>query len=200
MYYLLKSELISWNGKYIRAIPELRIPCDETIWYTEPSLKLETFRFRFLVDGKASFPDNYLVDSVIQLFSNQLINILHEYNLDFESYPAILIDQKSKKIIQKEYRVFRLIRVTDCLDLSRTEIQDFPIKKKIVKLLGQPEYQKKFLDSGILMTRIAGFESQIIIHQELKTIFERKHVTGFRFSIRNLDSTAAFGKNLKFGS
>jgi hypothetical protein len=196
MYYLFDSNLILWRDKYLFAISEKNIPFDENSWFTEPSLNMEDFHFRFLVDEKAPFPDNYCVDPIIQLFSTRFIEILQTQNIVFESYPAILVGKKSKKIIQKEYQVFRLTQVSDCLDLERTFFQDTPIKKRPLKMLVRPEYQKSFLNSGLLMTRISGFERQIIVHHGLKTILEREHITGCQFLTKNVDLNDIFDKEI----
>ena len=181
MYYLFETESILWKDEYLYAFLKKNIPYDEVSWFSEPRLPLVNFDFKFFVNEKALFPDNYKVSPIIYLCSNKLINILKQFSIFFESYPVEIFSTGTGKFIRDDYQVIRLFKITDCLDLKSTIFKGVEIGGNNLQLIQKPVYKKEFLKSGIFITRIKSFERYIVIREEVRIALENAGITGVKF-------------------
>ena len=195
MYYFFKAELVYWKDELVEALVLDEPPREYTRkwWYGE-NLSLGSYEFSFSIDDQAPLLDNYRTADIFDLYSEKLISILSRANVKYELFPAKIISKINGEILNLDYKVFRLTEINDCLDENRSTFKVLPSGKRKgeFKALQQPSFTDTFLKSGKLLTRIAGYEKVVIIHEDLKRIIEDENISGCKFSERRLDESVLF--------
>ena len=73
------------------------------------------------INPKHKHPDNYLVDRAFQLFSERLIELMRQYEVKFESFPATLVDAAGNPQDRLRYHVFHSLEgEQDAMDHERS--------------------------------------------------------------------------------
>lgn len=190
MYYLFKEGLIDWHDTFLAAkVIEQPALEDQKIWNLGKSLTNQNPQFVFSMPKGAPLFDNQDTGGEYALYSSKLMTILRTTGIKFETFPAKLVTDDDNQEIDLKYEVFRLLEISDCIDQEKTSFVVLDIGQRQIKVIAQPVYTSAFLKSGILLTRIAGFERDVVIHEDLKKIMEDAGITGCDFSLRQLDSS-----------
>lgn len=127
----------------------------------------------FAVAKKRSMPDNLsTASSIFDLYSVKLIRVLEEVGINFETFPAILIDQKTKEELSIQYRIFHLLEIYPAIDklLSNMDEQQGNINKIVLT--------KETFELEKLFFRVKESPNIVLIHQRLKNRFDEEKITG----------------------
>jgi hypothetical protein len=117
MYYRFSSTIITWHNSTLRAEPSAETlkyqdyisQYEHHWWLAKPAPKSPHQPLTFYVDSKAPMLDNYFTGTLFDLYSAELIHLLQENEVRFETFPAILLDKATKTRLPTEYRVFHLL-------------------------------------------------------------------------------------------
>jgi hypothetical protein len=193
MYYFFKAKQVYREGELLQAIAMNEPPREyaKKWWYGEGFTFLP-YKFRFSVDEQASLLDNYWTGNIWDLYSERLISIFKNAKVKYELFPVDILSRSTGKLLSSDYKIFRLTEINNCLDEDRSVYKIFSVGNRQIKALAQPFFTNEFIRSGRLLTRIAGHERYVIIHDELKTILEDENISGCRFSEKRLDESGLF--------
>jgi len=171
MFYVFKTSLVGWKNSLLQATPNGPLSDYEPWWgqaepfNSPPKLPL------FSISSKAPKLDVYFTGlQVVDLFSIRLVNILREADAKFESFPATVLDRKTKEIVPLSYEAPHLFEILPVLDENLTIV-----KHKIEKLVLNEEVNSVQTP----MFRVKKRESVIIINESLKSILEANSITGY---------------------
>ncbi len=188
MYYLFEPKRVDWQdtmlcGKCFEQ-PSLEYL---KIWDSISPLTGQNLQFGFSLPADVPVFDNIRTWHRYNLYSPKLMAILRNTTINFEAFPARVIVGKQE--IDAKYEVFRLLEENECLAHEKTSFNTWELGKQQIKLITQPVYTQTFLSSGILLSRIAGFKNDVVIHEDLKKVFEDQGITGCDFSLRRPDKS-----------
>ena len=193
MYHFFSAELVYWKDELLEALVINEPPPEYAKqWWYGGNLSLGPYEFSFSIDDQAPLLDNYRTADIFDLYSEKLISILSRTSIKYELFPAKIISKLNGEILNLDYKVFRLTEINDCLDENRSTFKVLPFGKGQIKALQHPHFTDAFLKSGKLLTRIAGYEKIVIIHEDLKKILEDEKISGCKFPERRLDEAALF--------
>jgi hypothetical protein len=193
MYYFFSAKLVYWKDEVVEALVMNEPPPEyvKNWWYGE-KLSLEPYEFSFSIDDQALLLDNYRTASIFDLYSEKLISILSKATIKHELFPVKLFSKVNGASLNLDHKVFRLTEINDCLDENQSTFKVLPLGRRQIKALQQPYFKDAFLKSGKLLTRIAGHEKVVIIHEDLKKLLEDEKISGCKFSERRLDESTLF--------
>lgn len=196
MYYFFSSKLIYWQDEVVRAIltNEDEMPHEFAVEWLYGRQLSTTHEFTFSIPDGTPLLDNYLSGTWFSLYSEKLINLFRDAKIRFDLFPANIVSRNTETNLGLNYKVFRLLEISDCLDESKSIFRSYSFGKRQIRTLIQPSFTETFLKSKKMLTRIAGQEELIIIHSELKKILEDEKISGCDFALNHLDETILFDK------
>jgi hypothetical protein len=165
MYYSLESKIISWNDRLVQAKLVNEDLAYQPHWWLCDPVVTQLPLLKFAIDPAAPKPDNYWTGMEIDLYSARLINILRDMGVRFETFPVMLIDKTTSAAIDVQYKAFHLL---DMYPVSKLRARDE--QGKIVSI-----------SAPVKMFRLQKYINQIIIHQDLKLIFDSSDIQGFSY-------------------
>jgi hypothetical protein len=172
MYYVFQSDVKSVRNTILQARLDVR-PNIHTNWINGEKLTEKPIELEFTVSyDNVPYPDNFFTGSEFDLYSENLVQILSDFNIPFESF-AVVIKSKKSIPIEKIYKNFRLLSVEDAVDEKRSTISLTKIKKIILK---NYYYEKSFY-----MFRLKTRLNIVIIHEEVKNKILSSGITGCKF-------------------
>jgi hypothetical protein len=124
-------------------------------------------------------PDILFTGSIFDLYSSRVIEILSKAGVLFEFFPAHIVNQFKQTVPNAEYRIFHLLEKYPGIDLSLSNIDDESME--IRRLVIADEY----LQVKKLFFRVKGLEEIVLIHQELKELFDAHGITGCSYTPLN---------------
>ena len=111
MYMFIKADHYPWRNRSVQAeihgaVPETAPHGWEGVPLTTPPPHLT-----FAVSAKAPMLDNYFTGTEFDLYSERLIRLLRAAGVQGETFPATLVDRKTKKPLPAACKVFHLLEV-----------------------------------------------------------------------------------------
>lgn len=178
MYFVFEPTIQAWRKDIILAKIHGTPPTTQPHWWdcvtlTAP-LPLITFEVTTM-----PLPDILFTGSIFDLYSSRVIDILSKTGVLFELFPAHIINQSKKTAPKAEYKIFHLLEKHPGIDLSLSNIDDESMEIK--RLVVADEYMR----TRKLFFRVKGLEEIILIHKELKELFDSHGITGCSYTPLN---------------
>ena len=121
-YFVFKAGQVSWRNRILQAEIQLEgdFPETEPHWWDGIPLTTPPPHLTFAVSAKGPMLDNYFTGNEFDLYSERLIALLREAGVHFETFPATLVDRKTKEPLPVAYEVFHLLEVHPALEVHWT--------------------------------------------------------------------------------
>lgn len=124
-------------------------------------------------------PDIVFTGSIFDLYSSRVIEILSRAGVLFESFPAHLVNQFKQTVPNAEYRIFHLLEKHPGIDFSLSNIDDESMEiRRLVVAEERMQIKKLFF-------RAEGLEEIVLIHEELRELFNAHEITGCSYTPLN---------------
>jgi len=186
MYYVVKSSLEHWeshinsglddwvshiNQAMIEGSPEETKPH----WWAARPLTSALPLVTFTTPHGAPMLDNYFTGTIFDLYSTDLISLLHEAKVRFETFPTAVIDRVTREALDKKYQIFHLLEICPGLDMNLSDIDDSKAEINSLVLTAEClQLNKPFF-------RLAEAEDLVLISDELMQVFESHNMSGLRY-------------------
>lgn len=116
-YVVVTDELRSWRNRILQAEIQGNVPETYPHWWDGVPLTVPPPHLAFAVSAKGPMLDNYFTGTEFDLYSERLITLLRDAGVQFETFPATLVDRKTKTPLPVTYEVFHLLEVHPALDV-----------------------------------------------------------------------------------
>lgn len=123
-----------------------------------------------MINEKAPKPDNYFTGTVFDLYTPRLIEVFREAGIRFETFPAEIIDRKTKKQVEVEYNIFHLLEIAEGIDVEKSDYDNdspYDIRHLVMK--------DESLHQGKLMFRDQKFQQLVLMHEQQGTFRPGRH-------------------------
>jgi hypothetical protein len=125
MYSVFKPLWRSWRNQVVQAklltpLPPFHELDPAANWWEARPLQSPLPMLTFAVNKHAPFLDNYRTDWSFDLYSTRLIELLRNAGIQFETFPATLLDYKTDEPLPQRYAVFHLLEIHPCIDLEQS--------------------------------------------------------------------------------
>jgi len=134
----------------------------------------ETGEFLFHFNSRNPIPDNFFTGTKFDLYSNSLIELIRDFNVDFEVFPSHLIDLKRNIDEIDSHKVFHLLSSFPAINWEKTSHRKFcyfdSLTLREEALLYAPPL---FVNSNN--------NNMVLMREDLKNVIEDKGLTGFTF-------------------
>jgi hypothetical protein len=118
-YMVFRDEIRSWRNRILQAEIQGTVPDTQPHWWDGVPLTVPPPPLTFAVSAKGPMLDNYFTGTEFDLYSTRLIALLHDAGVQCETFPATLIDRKTKAVLPVAYAVFHLLEVHPALTVYR---------------------------------------------------------------------------------
>jgi hypothetical protein len=183
MYWVYEVQTFTWRNQLVHA--QLETPPPQRAHkgdcgYGFPSPLQDApyginLDFTFTVNPKHPHPDNYANGTGFTLFSDRLIQVMRNYQVNFESFPVRMVDQNNRELQDLHYAIFHSLEgKKDAMDKEKSGWQGNP-------RIGIP---RLVLDYDIFDQRPLFICDTLyikLIRDDLKKAIEQKLITGFSF-------------------
>ena len=130
-----------------------------------------------MINEKAPKPDNYNTGTVFDLYSPRLVNILKETGIQFETFPAQIIDRKTKKPLDVEYEIFHLLEMAKGIDEEKSDFDtESPYDIRHLVMADENIYH------GRMLFRDQKFIQLVLMHEQLKQQLEQVGISGCTYT------------------
>lgn len=176
MYFVFKAEVRGWRNQPLQAKLQGDLPSYHPHWWDCQPVQPRLPQLTFAINSKAPLPDNFFTGMLLELYSDTLIRPLREAEVPFETFPASVIDQKTRQLISSvSYQIFHLLELHPGLDQQQSEVDDEEL-----------EINKLVLTETCLQTkrplfRLKELPELVLIHQDLKAVLEEEKITGCHY-------------------
>src|SRR6266566_168609 len=107
MYFIFEPLWRSWRNQVMQAKLRTALPpLDEfdpsAHWWQARPLQHQLPPLTFAVNKRAPLLDNYLTNCIFDLYSAKLIRVLDNLGIQFETFPATLIDYKTEESLPQQ--------------------------------------------------------------------------------------------------
>lgn len=180
MYYVFESAVLSWRNHTLWAEIEggrPLFPEYKPDWWQAQPLEQPLPFFTFMINEKAPKPDNYFTGTVFDLYTPRLIEVFREAGIRFETFPAEIIDRKTKKQVEVEYNIFHLLEIAEGIDVEKSDYDNdspYDIRHLVMK--------DESLHQGKLMFRDQKFQQLVLMHEQLKARLDQAGITGCSYT------------------
>lgn len=174
MYFVFKAAQYVWRNRILQAEIQGEVPETHPHWWDGVPLTTPPPHLTFAVSAKGPMLDAYFTGNEFDLYSARLIGLLGEAGVQFETFPATLIDRKTKTPLAVDYAVFHLLEVHPALDV-RHATKGPPVVERAKfnrEKVGQHER---------LFFRAQEAAHIVLIHVSLKQYFNEQGITGCRY-------------------
>lgn len=147
-------------------------------WWKAQPLESPLPLFTFMINEKAPKPDNYNTSTLFDLYSPRLISIFREAGIQFETFPAQIIDRKTKKPLDVTYEIFHLLEMAEGIDLEKSDYDvDSPYDTRHLVMADERLY------AGKLLFRDREFMDLVLMRADLKHELDQANITGCRYTL-----------------
>ena len=175
MYFVFKSALQVWQNDIIQAKIEGHPPKSQPHWWDCVPLTSPLPLITFTIKQNMPLIDNLFTGTIFELYSVNLVEILSEAGIHFETFPVKVVDDSTKGALGIQYRIFHLLEKYPGLDYDLSDIDDSATEIRKLVLRSECLKLKK------LFFRVEGIEEIVLIHQELKGLLESRSITGCNY-------------------
>jgi hypothetical protein len=168
LYTLLSAEIRSYRNAILYAPIVGDVPEVSPHWWDATPLQTVLPTLRFAFNNKAPLPDNVDSGTIFDLYSERMIALLSEFGIRFETFPALIINRKTNAVLSDTHRIFHLLEKYPAFDHKKSFVN-----KPMVSLQCMQEPRYLFRDTK--------HSDLVVIHQELRAVFEEKKITGCHY-------------------
>jgi hypothetical protein len=129
----------------------------------------------FAVSAKGPMLDNYFTGTRFDLYSEKLVALLKDAGVQFEIFPATIINRKTKEPLSVHYQVFHLLEVHSALEVYRTTGSPPLIERLELVEEKWKAHQRPFF-------RVQESVDIVLMHQDLKQQLDAVGITGYRYT------------------
>lgn len=120
-----------------------------------------------MADYICCWPDFYII-------SEPLIALWQSYNVPLQLFDCTIVTEKGEIFSEQTYKVFRLLRISEVIDVERSEFRGISEFRNLVP-------NENFLQSSHVMARDNYFPTFIFVKEEMKQKMEALGLRGIRF-------------------
>jgi hypothetical protein len=178
IYFVFSAEQRSWRNRILQAEIQLQGDFPETHphWWDGVPLTTPPPPLTFAVSAKGPMLDNYFTGTEFDLYSERLITLLREAGVQFETFPAMLVDRKTKEPLPVRYEVFHLLEVQPALEVYRAASGPPVIERLDLIADKWMKHKRPFF-------RAKEAQNIVLIHETLKQQFDTVGITGCKYTI-----------------
>ena len=175
-YHVFESSILSWRNHTLWA--EIQggrpsFPEYKPHWWEAKPLESPLPHFTFMINEKAPKPDSYDTGTEFDLYSQRLVSIFRDAGIRFETFPAQIIDRKTKKPLDVTYEIFHLLEMALGIDLEKSDYDiDSPYDIRHLVMADERLY------AGKLLFRDSKFIGLVLMREDLKDQLEQAGITG----------------------
>src|SRR5262245_32652587 len=198
MYYVMEPDICIFRNQELQAVPvgdtadhQMREP---HWWLAEPWIPPPQ-TLVFAINSKAPLLDNYDTGTLFDLYSMRLIRLLRDAAIRFETFPATLLDRKTKQVLSAQSEIFHMLEKQDVMDEKKSQISDeFQLdhlsatdpKGEDAELdqvywdalhIRRLELTSSAARSKRLMFRVRNHEHLVLVHSDLKAMLDQAGIT-----------------------
>lgn len=178
-YFVLHKSTLSWRNHEIYAQLDRRqwtVEDQDRLWKASPVTPAHS-SFEFAVSPHAPKPDRLGTGSYVELYSHRLVACIREAGVRFETFPATLVDRKTKQPLEdQEHVVFHLMEVHPAIDWQKSDADE--VTQAIRRLV----LSDKCLNDQPFLFRDQIRRELVFIHSSLKERFEELAISGFEYT------------------
>lgn len=168
MYTLLKSDAIKYRNTHLYADIASEVPDPKPDWWAakpiHDAFPVLTFTYR----ADMALPDNVKNGTIFDLYSSRLIALIQAAGVRFETFPALIVDKKTKQVLSDTYQIFHLLERHPGLDRKKT-------------LVNRPVMSQQRMAAPLPLFRDQEYQYHVLIHRDLRATFAAHQITGCRF-------------------
>lgn len=172
MYVVVKAELRSWRNRILQAEIQGEVPETHPHWWDGVPLTTPPPHLTFAVSAKGPMLDNYFTGTRFDLYSERLITLLREAGVQCETFPATLVDRKTKAPLPVVYEVFHLLDVYPALDVYDS---DDP------SILEAELNEKRIAQHNHPFFRVQEFKGIVLINETLRQHLDAAGIQGCQY-------------------
>jgi hypothetical protein len=176
LFYVFQPDVLTRRGGLLYALIQGKVPQYPDYkphWWDAEPLSIPISPITFAVHKKSLMPDNLnTANSVFDLYSPQLINLLSDLQIKFETFPATLIDAQTQEVLPFSYKIFHLLEIYSALDESQS------IRDKNIGTIEKLVLNEEIANSRKLMFRVKESRNLVLVHEELKERLINNKITG----------------------
>ncbi len=171
MYMFIKADQCVWRNRILQAEIQGEVPDTAPHWWDGVPLTIPPPHLTFAVSAKGPMLDNYFTGTEFDLYSERLIRLLQEAGVQGETFPATLVDRKTKEPLPVRYEVFHLLEVYPALDVWFATT-GLPLLERIQFNADKlSQHERPFF-------RAQESNNFVLIHETLKQQFDAAGITG----------------------
>lgn len=167
------------QAKLIEPKPHLKIRKGESGFGFPSILQTESYginmEFVYQVNSKHWHPDNYDETHSFRLFSERLVELMDQFEVQFEIFPVTMIDEKENILSELKYFVFHSLE--DSLDAMDAEGSEWQGDKRI----GVPKLALRYDKFEHRPMFRCKYINVPLMRNDLKEAIQRLEITGFGF-------------------
>ena len=174
MYYVFETELNYWRNHLVQAAYQGNILDFKQSWWLNEPFAQPVPPLTFTVSAKAPKPDNLFVGTAFSLYSLKLINIIKQWQINFESFPVTIVDKKTKTPIVSSYQAFHLLEVHSAIDPNRSVVID----NGSIRIIEKLTLSQEAVLAAKPLFRTKEYFKLVLIHEKLKANLDQNGITG----------------------
>ena len=179
MYVVFESALLSWRGGDVNAKLQNPLSLNMAVkWWNEipPPRLAGTFpTFEFEVKRPTTHPENYWTGADVDLYHQRLIDVIASFGVQYELFPAVIRDRKTKQPTLTDYHVFRLLEVAPIIDYERSKILESTSNRRY-------RVPVENLPANLpLLCRDTHYGGLVFVHLKVQAAIEDAAIIGCRF-------------------
>ena len=137
-------------------------------------------------DSPTILSDVILTSFDIPILSPKAISVLDKSGVNNIQYFPVLIKNWQNSEIEKSYKIANIVGLVYCLDRTNSTYNTFPEDDDISWLQQYSIFIEKILPippnkNKPLIFRLGEFSYHILVHETIKTAFEKEGITGSEF-------------------
>lgn len=129
----------------------------------------------FSVNPKWKLPDVCDTTCGLDLYSTAMIELMHEFGVKFETFPATLVNREGEKLPEQNYKIFHLMEpALEAMDIEKSQWQEnwrIGVPRLVLDMKGLDH--RPMFTVGKLYTRV--------MRDDLKQAIRERRLTGFAF-------------------
>lgn len=174
MYIILKPLLRSWRNRILQAEIQGDVPETHPHWWDGVPLTTPPPPLIFAVSAKGPMLDNYFTGNRFDLYSERLITLLREAGVQFETFPATLVDRKTKEPLPVVYAVFHLLEIHPGLNVHHATQGPPIVDRAELNAEKYKHHMRPFF-------RAQESPDLVLVHETLKLHFDTVGITGCNY-------------------
>jgi hypothetical protein len=139
----------------------------------------QKIQLKYQIMSRDLFPDNYADSHGFDLFSERLIELVKQFNVKFELFPVIFVDNNDCLVASPKYYTFHSLEgVIDAIDEVQSNLKTDPNDRTYLSIQKLVLDYDSFEHRPLFTCNKAGLQ---LMRDDLKQAIKAKNITGFQF-------------------